>query len=261
MCLEWGRKRVRPARSSLFAMFQGEKLVRQEIATFPALRRVGNTDDGKTNVQFLGRAAHLKLAGPTRESRILSKCHTSRLDTLCRNVASKAQLKNSKHNMCLVGAKFREKNDDAGRNFFSHWRPIPGRMRIKNTTINHQTSFFFVNIFMHISGVCLCNSGSIGRLWLSWCHFSSAALFRLLKHRLIVLNYIFSCNNSPMKLKLSHVSSSAVASASLENAHVLPCKCVAVRSGGHHGELRSGEKMDERRSFRRPSRARQCERS
>ena len=55
--LEWGRKRGRPARSSLFAMFQGEKLVRQEIATFPVLRRVGNTDDGKTNVQFLGRAA------------------------------------------------------------------------------------------------------------------------------------------------------------------------------------------------------------
>ena len=61
MCLEWGRKRGRPARSSLFAIFQGEKLVRQEIATFPVLRRVGNTDDGKTNVQFLGRAAHLKL--------------------------------------------------------------------------------------------------------------------------------------------------------------------------------------------------------
>ena len=57
MCLEWGRKRGRPARSSLFAIFQGEKLVRQEIATFPVLRRVGNTDDGKTNVQFLGRAA------------------------------------------------------------------------------------------------------------------------------------------------------------------------------------------------------------
>ena len=36
-------------------------MVRQEIATFPVLRRVGNTDDGKTNVQFLGRAAHLKL--------------------------------------------------------------------------------------------------------------------------------------------------------------------------------------------------------
>ena len=36
-------------------------MVRQEIATFPVLRRVGNTDDGKTNVQFLGRVAHLKL--------------------------------------------------------------------------------------------------------------------------------------------------------------------------------------------------------
>ena len=47
--------------------------------------------------------------------------------------------------------------------------------------------------------------------------------------------------------------SSAVASASLGSAHVLPCKCVAARSGGHHDELRSGEKMDERRSFRRPT--------
>ena len=59
---EWGRKRGRPARSSLFAIFQGEKLVRQEIATFPVLRRVGNTDDGKTNLQFLGRAAHPTLS-------------------------------------------------------------------------------------------------------------------------------------------------------------------------------------------------------
>ena len=65
--LEWGRKRGRPARSSLFAIFQGEKLVRQEIATFPVLLRVGNTDDGKTNVQFLGRAAHLKLDQLKRE--------------------------------------------------------------------------------------------------------------------------------------------------------------------------------------------------
>ena len=54
---------------------------------------------------------------------------------------------------------------------------------------------------------------------------------------------------------------SSMASASLGNAHVLPCKCVAVRSGGHHDELRSGEKMDGRRSFRHPSRARQRERS
>ena len=41
-------------------------------------------------------------------------------------------------------------------------------------------------------------------------------------------------------------------SASLGNAHILPCKCVASRSGGHHDELRSGEKMDAYQSFRRP---------
>ena len=49
--------------------------------------------------------------------------------------------------------------------------------------------------------------------------------------------------------------SSALVSASLGSACILPCKIVAVRSGGHHGELRSGEKMDEGRSFRRPPRA------
>ena len=53
--------RAKLAKSLMSSMFQGEKLVRQEIATFPVLRRVGNTDDGKTNVQFWGRAAHLKL--------------------------------------------------------------------------------------------------------------------------------------------------------------------------------------------------------
>ena len=41
-------------------------------------------------------------------------------------------------------------------------------------------------------------------------------------------------------------------SASLGNAHILPFKCVASRSGGHHDELRSGEKMDAYQSFRRP---------
>ena len=68
----------------------------------------------------------------------------------------------------------------------------------KTTTINH------ANIFICILGVYLCNSGSIGMLWLSRHYFSSAALFRVLEHRLIVLNYIFSYNNKPMKLKLSH---------------------------------------------------------
>ena len=61
----------------------------------------------------------------------------------------------------------------------------------------------------YILGVCLCISGWIGRLWLSLsrCHFfslSSAALFRALEHRLIVLIYIFSYNSMPIKLKLSH---------------------------------------------------------
>ena len=112
--------------------------------------------------------------------------------------ASKAELENSIPNMCLAGATFREKNDDDGRNFCSHWRPIRGRIRTKNTTINQ------INVFMHILGALLCDSGSIGLLWLSWCRFSSAALFRGLEHRLIVLHYIFSYRYRPMKLKLSH---------------------------------------------------------
>ena len=81
--------------------------------------------------------------------------------------------------------------------FCSHCRPMRGRIRTKTTTINH------VNLFTHVLGVCLFNSGSIGLLWPSRCHFSSAALFRELEHRLIVLNYAFSYSNSPMKLKLS----------------------------------------------------------
>ena len=47
--------------------------------------------------------------------------------------------------------------------------------------------------------------------WVDWaavaltvCHFSSAALFRVLEHRLIVLICVFSHNSMPIKLKLSH---------------------------------------------------------
>ena len=65
-----------------------------------------------------------------------------------------------------------------------------------------------------------------------------------------------------MKLKLSHVSS-AVVSASLENAHVLLAlqMCSGQESAGVTMVSFVREKMDERRSFRRPSRARQRERS
>ena len=75
--------------------------------------------------------------------------------------------------------------------------PMRRRMRIKNTTINQ------INTCIYVLGVHLCNSRWIRRLWLSRYNFSSAALFRELEHRLIVLNYAFSYNNSPMKLKLS----------------------------------------------------------
>ena len=47
--------------------------------------------------------------------------------------------------------------------------------------------------------------------------------------------------------------SSALVSASLGSARIMIDKCVAVRSGGYHDELRSGEKMVEERSFRRPT--------
>ena len=115
-----------------------------------------------------------------------------RLDT------SLAGLKNSKQNMCFARTKHHAKKRRRRTKFCSQWRPIRGRIRTKITTINH------INIFMHILGVCLCISGWIGRLWLSRHHFSSAALFRVLELRLIVMNCISSYNNSPIKLKLSH---------------------------------------------------------
>ena len=96
------------------------------------------------------------------------------------------------------GRKSRTKKRRRRTKFGSHWRPIRGRMRIKNTTIN-QTNVSINTLFAH-----LCGCGSIGLLWLSWYHFSSAALFRVLEHRLIVMNCISSYNNSPTKLKLSH---------------------------------------------------------
>ena len=96
------------------------------------------------------------------------------------------------------GEKITHKKRRRRTKFCSHWRPMRGRIRTKTTTINH------TNIFIHILVVNLCISGWIGRLWLSRYHFSSAALFRVLQHRLIVLIYIFSYNNSAMKLKLSH---------------------------------------------------------
>ena len=96
------------------------------------------------------------------------------------------------------GRKSRTKKRRRRTKFGSHWRPIRGRMRIKNTTINQ------TNVSINTLGAYLCDSGSIGLLWLSWYHFSSAALFRVLEHRLIVMNCISSYNNSPTKLKLSH---------------------------------------------------------
>ena len=115
-----------------------------------------------------------------------------RLDT------SLAGLKNSKQNMCFARTKHHAKKRRRRTKFCSQQWPIRGRIRIKNTTINHMI------VSMHILGACLCNAGRIGLLWLSWCRFSSAALFRGLEHRLIVLNYVFSYRYRPMKLKLSH---------------------------------------------------------
>ena len=69
----------------------------------------------------------------------------------------------------------------------------------QNTTINH------ANTCTHVLGVCLCNSGWIGQLWLSQHHISSAAHSVCVFTWLIVMNRIFSCCTCPMKLKLSHV--------------------------------------------------------
>ena len=56
-----------------------------------------------------------------------------------------------------------------------------------------------------IMGAYICDAGGIGRLWLSQYHISSAAFFRQLEHRLIVLNHYISYSILPMELKLSHV--------------------------------------------------------
>ena len=82
----------------------------------------------------------------------------------------------------------------------SQQRPIGGRIRTKNTTINH------MNVSIYILGACLCDAGWIGLLWLSWHHILSAALFCDFGYWLIVMNCIFSYKNSPTKLKLSHMN-------------------------------------------------------
>ena len=83
--------------------------------------------------------------------------------------------------------------------FCRQQRPIGWEIRSENTTINQ------IIISLHVLGAYLCDAGGIGLLWVSRYHISSAALFRQLEHRLIVLNHIFLCSILPMELKLSHV--------------------------------------------------------
>ena len=70
---------------------------------------------GKTRKSPTGRPSPQRISGMKR--RIEKYEQMPHIRTPCRNVASKAELENSIRNMCLVGTKFREKNDDDGRNF------------------------------------------------------------------------------------------------------------------------------------------------
>ena len=83
--------------------------------------------------------------------------------------------------------------------FGSQQRPIGGKIRNENTTINQY------NLSIDVLGAHLCDAGGIGRLWLSQSHISSAAHSVCVFTWLIVMNRIFSCCTCPMKLKLSHV--------------------------------------------------------
>ena len=86
----------------------------------------------------------------------------------------------------------------------SQQRPIGGRIRNKNTTINH------INVSTCILGAHLCDSGWIGLLWLSWCCILSAALFCDFGYRLIVMNHDLSYKHRPIKLKLSHMNDNGI---------------------------------------------------
>ena len=91
------------------------------------------------------------------------------------------------------------RNADDETIFCSQQRPIGGKIRNENTTINQY------NLSIDILGAHLCDTGGIGRLWLSQHDISSAAHFVCVFTWLIVMNRIFSCCTCPMKLKLSHV--------------------------------------------------------
>ena len=123
----------------------------------------------------------------------------SRIWTPCRIVRAKGRLKNSTRNTSLVGGKITHKKRRRRTKTCSQQRPNRGRTRSKNTTINH------INLFIHIVGACLCDSGWIGLLWLSWHRILSAALLCDFGYWLIVVNHDFSYKNRPIKLKLSHM--------------------------------------------------------
>ena len=91
------------------------------------------------------------------------------------------------------------RNADDETIFCSQQRPIGGKIRIENATINH------ITISIGILGASLFDPGGIGQLWLSWHHISSAAHFVRVFTWLIVMNRIFSCCTCPMKLKLSQM--------------------------------------------------------
>ena len=66
--------------------------------------------------------------------------------------------KNLTRNMRSLGTKHHAKKRRRRTKFCSQQRPIRGRIRNKNTTINH------IIILIHVLGACLCNAGRIGLL-------------------------------------------------------------------------------------------------
>ena len=120
--------------------------------------------------------------------------------------------------------KSHARNADDGTIFCSQQRPIGGKIRIENTTINQY------NLSIDILGAALSDSGGIGQLWLSKHHTLSAAHFVRVFTWLIVMNCVFSSCTCPMKLKLSQMKHIGVG-----QPRTCACLGLQMRSGQERG--------------------------
>ena len=157
------------------------------------------------------------------ELRILSKCHTSRhpVEMWHRRCSSKIP-----STTCVWwGQSFARKTTTPDEILLSLAADAGADT---NQTHNNQPNKHF---HAHLRRASL-------QFWVDW---ATVALLvsllirgpfsRVLKqHRLIVLNYVFSCNNSPMKLKLSHEQRSGVG-----QPRECPCLTLQMCSGQERG--------------------------